>query len=200
MSNWPELKEIFTSAASRTHAHLNRRQRKQTLIQGISGSQKTLLITALWKETAESLILVTHSPSEAEKLCSDLTELIGSQEVVVLPPYDLLAHEEAYEKEVAGIRLSVLARLTKGERLLVITSWPALVRKVVSPEVLSSYFIQLELGGGINRDSLLKNLVDLGYERTEKVYALGQFSVRGDIVDVFPPNFETPVRIEDRKS
>ena len=200
MLKWPELKEIFTSMASHAHtsahAHGERRQRKQTLIQGISGSQKSLLITALWKETAESLILVTHSPSEADKLGSDLTEFIGPQEVAVLPPYDLLAHEEAYEKEVAGVRLSVLAGLAKGERLLVITSWPALVRKVVSPEVLSSYLIHLELGGSINRDLLLKTLVNLGYERTEQVYALGQFSVRGDIVDVFPPNFETPVRIE----
>src|SRR5690606_22786102 len=121
----------------------------------------------------------------------DLAEIIGADLVSVFPAYDLMAHEEAYEKEVAGARLSVLSRLLKGEEdLLVVTSWPALVRKVIPPEVLSSFIFHLELGGVLDRDSLLTNLVTLGYERTNKVYTLGQISVRGDIVDIFPPDQE----------
>ena len=192
MRRWPEVKGLTPFFAGTER----KRNQGKSLIQGISGAQRSFLLAAVWHEISNPLIVITFSPSEAERLHADLAELIGADHVTVFPAYDLMAHEEAYEKEVAGARLSVLSRLLKGEDLLVVASWPAMVRKVVPPEVLSSFIFHLELGGILDRDQLLTNLITLGYERTSKVYAMGQFSVRGDIVDIFPPDLVNPVRIE----
>lgn len=197
MRNWPEVKGLFACSTGTKADGRTRQNQGKSLIQGISGAQRPLLLAAMWHQLSSPLIVITFSPTEAQRLSADLAEIIGADLVSVFPAYDLMAHEEAYEKEVAGARLSVLSRLLKGEEdLLVVTSWPALVRKVIPPEVLSSFIFHLELGGVLDRDSLLTNLVTLGYERTNKVYTLGQFSVRGDIVDIFPPDQENPVRIE----
>jgi len=184
--NQPEVREVFRLA----------KQKEKTFIQGISGSQKSFLLAGLWRKSSQSLLVVTYTPSEAEKIAADLRAILKGEEIMVFPAYDLLAHEEAYEKETAGTRLSVLGRLAWGGRLLVVTSWPALRRKVVPPEVLKQFIFRLELGQEIKREFFLHELVDMGFERTEKVDRTGQFSVRGSIIDLYPLDHPEPLRIE----
>ena len=139
MRNWPEVKGLFACSTGTKADGRTRQNQGKSLIQGISGAQRPLLLAAMWHQLSSPLIVITFSPTEAQRLSADLAEIIGADLVSVFPAYDLMAHEEAYEKEVAGARLSVLSRLLKGEEdLLVVTSWPALVRKVIPPEVLSS--------------------------------------------------------------
>ncbi len=174
------------------------KQKEKTFVQGISGSQKSFLLAGLWQELPRSLLVITYTPSEAEKIAADLRSILKEEagEITVFPAYDLLAHEEAYEKETAGTRLAVLGRLARGGRLLVVTSWPALRRKVVPPAVCKEYIFRLELGQEIKRELFLQKLVDMGFERTEKVDRIGQFSVRGSIIDLYPLDQPEPLRIE----
>ena len=171
MRDWPEIKRLFKSMKNGS----------KTLVQGITGIQKPLLLAALWPELTGSLLLVTHSPSEAERLFLDLQGLINPCELSFFPAYDLLAHEEAYEEEVIGARLSVLSKLVKNQRQLVVTSWSALSRRLIPPDVFRLYLQSLEVGQEAPRGILFANLVRMGFERTEKIYTFGQFSVRGDI-------------------
>src|SRR5690554_641694 len=167
------------------------------MVQGISGSRKSFLLAALWQEIPRSMLVLTYTPSEAEKIITDLRGILGAAgEVVLFPAYDLMAHEEAYEKETAGARLSVLGRLARGERLLVVACWPALQRKIIPPEVLREFTFQLAARAEVEREFFLQKLVEMGYERTEKVDRSGQFSVRGSIIDLYPPDLGEPLRIE----
>ena len=173
------------------------KREEKVMVQGISGSRKSFLLAALWQEIPRSMLVLTYTPSEAEKIITDLRGILGAAgEVVLFPAYDLMAHEEAYEKETAGARLSVLGRLARGERLLVVACWPALQRKIIPPEVLREFTFRLAAGDEMERDSFLQKLVEMGFERTEKVDRSGQFSVRGSIVDLYPPDREEPLRIE----
>ena len=79
-------------------------------------------------------------------------------------PHDLLAHEEAYEKEVAGQRLSVLEKLLADDKIMVITSWPALVRKVLPPRELVGFILPVALGDELEREQFLRQLVTMGYK------------------------------------
>ncbi|NLZ43659.1 MAG: transcription-repair coupling factor, partial [Clostridia bacterium] len=187
--NLPEADEVFQRI----------KRKEKVMAQGISGSRKSFLIAGLWQEFTRSMLVLTYAPSEAEKLITDLRGILGAaaaEEIAHFPAYDLLAHEEAYEKETAGARLSVLGRLARGERLLVVACWPALQRKIIPPGVLQEFTIQLAPGAEVDRESFLQKLVEMGYERTEKVDRPGQFSVRGSILDLYPPDREDPLRIE----
>ena len=187
ISSLPEVNEVIQRI----------KRREKVMVQGISGSRKSFLIAALWQEFSQSMLVLTYTPSEAEKTVTDLRSILGAGgEIALFPAYDLMAHEEAYEKETAGARLSVLGRLARGERLLVVACWPALQRKIIPPGVLREFTFQLTTGDELAREPFLQKLVEMGFERTEKVDRSGQFSVRGSIVDLYPPDREEPLRIE----
>ncbi len=173
-----------------------RRKEGAALVQGVSGAQRSFLLACLWEQLDQQMLVITNTPSEAERLASDLEVLLGPDSTLLFPAYDLLAHEEAYEKEVAGERLAVLSALLENKKQLVITSWPAVMRKLIPPRKLKEFILKLEVGEVVGRDKLLNKLVMMGYERVPKVEAPGEFSVRGDIIDLFPPDRSEPLRVE----
>ncbi|NLY91483.1 MAG: transcription-repair coupling factor [Firmicutes bacterium] len=164
--------------------------------QGVGGTASILLLALLWREQNRRMLIVTGTPSAAEHLSMDLSQLVGEEHCFLFPAYDLLAHEEAYEKEVAGQRLSVLGKLLTQEKIIVVTSWPALVRKLLPPKELAGYFLSVAVGNELPRDRFLRQLVTMGYNRVTKVETAGEFSVRGDIIDLYPLNRPDPLRIE----
>ena len=87
------------------------RQKEGTQVQGISGAQRSFLLACLWQQLDQSMLVITNTPSEAERLAADLEMLLGPDSTLLFPACDLLAHEEAYEKDVAGERLAVLCHL-----------------------------------------------------------------------------------------
>ncbi len=191
------VKQLQTWTETRTLFRLLKQKKETALIQGLSGSQRAFVLAALWEQLNQGMLIITNTPSEAERLASDLELILGEGLILVFPAYDLLAHEEAYEKEVAGERLAVLSTLNKDQKQLVITSWPALVRKVIPPGILNAFVINITVGEEIGkRDNFLNKLVMMGYERVDKVEIPGEFGVRGGIIDLFPLNHHEPLRIE----
>lgn len=168
----------------------------QDLVTGISGSQKTLTIAGfVWDQPGQYLI-ISYSNSQANRLALDLESMVGSNNVAFFPSNQLLPHEEAYEPEVTAERVEVLGRILQQERLIVVTSWEAMQRRLIPPDKFLEFVIELRLGSEISLDSILKQLTVMGYERVDMVQAIGQFSHRGDILDVFPLNQDQPIRLE----
>lgn len=167
-----------------------------TTIVGLNGGQKAAVLAALWRKAKEHLLVITFSPRQAEVLTRDLEVWVGRKNILSFPAYELLPHEEAYEREIAGARLRTAERVLAEERKLVITSWKALERKMLPPELLVVRVIELSLGQTVERNPLLNALVTLGFERVERVENPGEFSVRGDIIDLFAPERNQPVRVE----
>lgn len=184
---WVETKTLLAGVQSKTGAVMG---------QGVRGTPSLLLLATLWRELDQKMLIVTSTPTAADRLTAELAALIGTECCLHFPAYDLLAHEEAYEKEVAGQRLFVLSRLLTGEKQIVITSWPALVRKVLPPQELTTFMIRVAIGAELGRDYFLRQLVTVGYNRVSKVEAPGEFSVRGDIIDLYPLDRPHPLRIE----
>ena len=110
---------------------------KATTIIGLNGGQKAAVLAALWRQAKEHLLVITFSPRQAEVLLRDLEVWVGKANLLYFPAYELLPHEEAYEREIAGVRLRTAERVLAEERKLVITSWAALERKMLP---LSSWF------------------------------------------------------------
>ncbi len=168
----------------------------QDLITGISGSQKALTTAGFVWDQPYKYLIISYSNNQANRLALDLDSILGSDNVAFFPSNQLLPHEEAYEPEVTAQRVEVLGRILQQEQLIVVTSWEALQRRLIPPAKFLEFVILLRLRAEVSIHDLLNRLTVMGYERVDLVQAVGQFSHRGDILDVFPLNQDQPIRLE----
>ena len=103
---------------------------------------------------------------------------------------------DAISSERLVNRLKVFSRVIKGEPIIVVAHIEALLNKIMNPDIYGSHFICIDKEDTINVDDLTNKFIQCGYEREHMVEAVGQFSIRGGIIDFFPPSSQNPYRIE----
>ncbi len=160
-----------------------------TRFSGISRMGKALFSTAIAQQRESSLGVLCASLEEAGRW-SELLSAIGWQ-VYFFPIGDTT------ETETLWGQMQVLTELlTPNQPIAVVTCDRALQVALPHPPTLSANCINLRAGVELNLDTLTQKLGQMGYERTSLVDSEGQFSRRGDILDIFPPANELPVRID----
>ena len=114
-----------------------------------------------------------------------------------LYPVDLpLVQADSRNREIQAGRVAAMRILQGEERGIVFVTAEALLQKLpILQKVLGSGVV-VTLGQQLEQQELLERLIELGYERTTQVDAIGQFCLRGDILDIFPINSQYPARIE----
>lgn len=151
---------------------------------------------ALREHTDKQILLVTDNELKSRRIFEDI-KYLGYKDVFLLPKGELLFYDiDALSHERTNQRLQVISKLAKGEDLLIITSIEAILNKLISADVFKSYSQDIRLGDTIDLDNLVKKLAEGGYERVNLVEGVGQFSIRGGIIDFFPPHSSNPIRIE----
>lgn len=172
-------------------------RRRQHLVYGLSGTQKSAVIAAAYDGAPRTTVIITGTHESAEALRADLTALLEDAVILTLPALDMVTFSAAAKSlELAAKRMDVLGRLMRKEKVIVLASAAAAVQKGLSKQEFERLSLSLSIGSVLPRNELLEKLVQLGYERTEQVESLGQFSARGGIVDIFPINSTFPVRME----
>lgn len=169
-------------------------------IEGASGAGKSLLVAALARRSAGPTLVIAHNEEHATRLFDDLTALFGSDDSAEVLRYPSIT-ETLYDgmppdRSTLADRLAALGRLARGEPTIVVASVSAVLHLTVPKDVLKAGLHEVRVGDVVERDALALDLVSLGYERSELVSEVGQFSVRGDIIDLFPPGAHMPARIE----
>ncbi len=171
----------------------------------VGGAARALALAALQRETAKLLAVVTEANRDLEPLETDLRfwycALSGKtdcdNEVLVLPasesdPYaGSSPHAETLEK-----RALTLWRLTRHPQDFVLLTARALARKTVAPAEISRTGTLLKLNEDHAPEGLVEKLLASGYLREDPVGAIGEFSIRGGILDVWSPGTDAPARIE----
>ena len=145
------------------------------------------------------IVAVAPAEDAARRLFEDLRFFEGSAgpRVLFFPSWDLNPLEPlSPSPATVGRRLSTLAAWARGEDCLAVTSLAALAQKMIPPAELLSAARTLAPGDLLDRDELVDDLLLAGYERSPLVEDEGEYAVRGAVVDVFPPQSESPVRIE----
>ncbi|MDA8277080.1 MAG: transcription-repair coupling factor [Actinomycetota bacterium] len=148
------------------------------------------------------LLVVVPTLSDVEHLIFDLREFEHRFDVLTLPSWDTLPFERVSPRfESMTARAKAIWHLSnrgQGEhkrRLVVVATARGVAQKIE----LSQYKfnpIEVRVGGEIDRDKLTRDLVAFGFKRVYQVEGPGEFSVRGSIVDVFPPARSLPIRID----
>ncbi len=175
------------------------------VVSGLAGSARALVLTALEKKLARRIVFVARSNREIEEFHSDVDfffcafngAISSDQSVLMIPaveadPYDGTSpHAEVLEQ-----RALALYRATRGEARIVLTSVGALAERTISPDTLKASSITLNAGEEMPPELIVDLLIAAGYVREEPVGAVGEFSLRGGILDVFSPAHDAPHRIE----
>ncbi|MEJ2229755.1 MAG: hypothetical protein P8X46_01050 [Nitrospirales bacterium] len=147
-------------------------------------------------------LIITPTQEEAEELHEDLKfffSFIGQnhESLTIFPPWATIPYNPALPAHsVICQRVRSLHRLSRGESTLLISSLPAILHKLLPPEVFSKACFSLKVGRNCEREVLLRSLIRLGYARGSLAEIPGEFSVRGGIVDIFSTAQDHPVRIE----
>ncbi|MBP3279680.1 MAG: transcription-repair coupling factor, partial [Butyrivibrio sp.] len=117
--------------------------------------------------------------------------------VTVYPAKDLIFYQaDVHSNEIARQRIRCLRRLIEGRPVTVVTTFAALMAPQIKPEVIKSHILSIDKRTQIDEAQISKKLIAMGYTRNYQVEAPGEFSVRGDIIDVFDLTEENPFRIE----
>jgi transcription-repair coupling factor (superfamily II helicase) len=143
-----------------------------------------------------SLLVVTSSSRSAEDLASELREL--HNRVLEFPAWETLPHERLSPRsDTVAKRLATLADLAapNNENTIVVAPIRAVIHRFIA-ELASQPLQSLEIGSEVDLTTLITNLTELAYTRTDLVEKRGEFAVRGGIVDLFLPLSEHPVRID----
>jgi transcription-repair coupling factor (superfamily II helicase) len=164
---------------------------------GLLGTSSAWLIARLLKSVNHPILWVTSLQKEAEQIVSDLS-FFSDCPVFLYPCHDSLPFVPLLPStDTISQRISTLYRLATEEGPAVaVAPAQALVELTVPPEVLLNHVEYLQKGEEVDREKLLKWLIDSGYESCAIVQSRGEFSIRGSLLDIFPPITTRPVRID----
>ncbi|WP_022854162.1 transcription-repair coupling factor [Thermodesulfatator atlanticus] len=97
---------------------------------------------------------------------------------------------------VSGERIAALYHFLEKKEGFLVVSAKGLVRRTIPPQVLKESYEYILCGEEIPREKLIRQLINLGYEKTGLVQKLGEFTVRGSVIDIFTPGYPYPIRLD----
>jgi len=163
-----------------------------------SPASKALALTALADHSTRPLLVVTESNDSAETLVSDIRYFDSELDVVVLPSFESNPYAGlSPHAETEQARARVLWRLAQGQppKILVVSA-KAMLFKLPKPTDFKSMGVTVSKGGRLDPSEAVSMLESVGYVRAEPIRNIGEFSVRGGILDAWSPDSAMPVRIE----
>jgi transcription-repair coupling factor (superfamily II helicase) len=166
-------------------------------ITGLTGSLKSFFISYLNKKLKNPIVFITSNSDSAEKLYEDIQQISPDQIVHFIPniennPYD----EKLANPSLLKLKTDALQSFIENNNDITIITANALFEKSISPESLVDHQIFLENGKEIIFNNFIELLIKCGFKRKDIVEDVGQFSVRGGIIDVYTWNYDEPIRLE----
>lgn len=169
----------------------------ETTLGGLHGSSRSLLASLLFASRTDSLIAILATEKDARDFYRDCLVFSDQTDILHYPAWDIVTADFfTIQKEIELARLQALSALLSSRPCLMVTSLPALVQKIIPCHVFASYMQTLTLGDMLDRDDLAQKLVSGGYTKKILVEGKGEFSARGNIIDIYPPDAANPFRVE----
>jgi transcription-repair coupling factor (superfamily II helicase) len=194
---------VAHSAIQRAHRALAE-GRAEVSLSGLTRAAKALTLAGLARNFDRPLVVVTSDNEVAEELrqatATFLAWLNGrssSAATGVLPALDCLPYEgRSPHPDISERRAVALWNLARGNTRVLFVPLAAALGRFRDRNFYASLAVELKIGDELSMEDLIEHLAAVGYEKGEPVGGVGQFSVRGGIVDVFPPDAAWPFRIE----
>ena len=171
--------------------------RDPILLTGLAGGSVAFLLASLYEEREGNILFLTSNYDEGQGLADDLENLIGEDAVFFFPTRNVNPYEfRSPSGEVTGQRLAALSALLSPRKCVVIAPPQAVVEPTMAREIFLNTSLHLHVGQELEPDALARHLVSLGFNRVDAVEEVGDFVVRGGLIDFFSAASELPVRAE----
>ena len=176
--------------------NLNKSTRQ--LILGLSGTSKALVMASAFDSLSEKIIIFTATQNDAERLAANLSDLLGSDYVFNFFTDDSPIAEFVFaSKDKTQTRTESLNfLLNKKQPGILVASFSASKIYLPNPADYEDSILSIKTGEEIEVDRVVKSLIQTGYKKVSRVLSQGEFSLRGDILDIYEMNSEVPYRIE----
>ena len=181
----------------------------QTLL-GVTGSGKTFTMANVIEQLQKPTLVIAHNKTLAAQLYGEFKEMFPDNAVEYFVSYYDYYQPEAYvpssdtyiakdssiNEEIDKLRLSATASLIERRDVIIISS-VSCIYGLGEPENFEKMMVSLRPGMEKDRDEVLRQLIDIQYERNEMDFKRGTFRGRGDVLEIIPANeAETAVRVE----
>ena len=181
----------------------------QTLL-GVTGSGKTFTMANIIQALNKPTLIISHNKTLAGQLYGEMKEFFPENAVEYFVSYYDYYQPEAYvpqsdtyiakdssvNDEIDKLRLSATAALAERKDVIIIAS-VSCIYGIGSPDDYMNMMVSLRPGMEIDRDDVIKGLIDMQYSRNDLDFKRGSFRVHGDVLDIFPADqSETAVRVE----
>src|SRR5262247_4712426 len=163
-------------------------------VAGLTGSARALAVAELLQAHPRPALVVVGDLAAAHRWTQDL-RVFGAS-VLEFPPPEPRLWRGGHHREADAERAVIARRLTVGDLVAVVATPAALSIPLWSRDEFAARTLRLATGDSLDRELLLEALERCSYERVETVVAVGQWSLRGGIVDVFSPSQAGPARLE----
>ena len=163
-------------------------------VSGCIDSQKSHFIYCIGENYGQKLIL-TYSDLRAREIYENYR--FFDRNVLIYPARDLMFYNADIQSHQIGMqRMMVQKSLMEEEDITVIVTLPACMERILPLAYVQEHVLEFQNDSSLDLQKLSAQLVEMGYEKMPQVEAVGQFAIRGGIVDVFPLTEENPIRIE----
>lgn len=150
-------------------------------VSGLWGGSKAFFILGLKERISQALLVITEREDDLERVREDLKAFRGES--------SLFSQENREDSLVSLYHLSL------EKNPLLVTTLDSIKKKIISPSQFSLLTLTLSQGRKIEYQKITEKLTDAGYERIDIVEGVGEFRLRGEILDVWSPNFDRPLRV-----
>lgn len=181
----------------------------ETLL-GVTGSGKTFTMANVIQALNKPTLIISHNKTLAGQLYGEMKEFFPENAVEYFVSYYDYYQPEAYvpqsdtyiakdssiNDEIDKLRLSATAALAERKDVIIVAS-VSCIYGIGSPDDYMNMMVSLRPGMEIDRDDVIKGLIDMQYTRNEMDFKRGTFRVHGDVLEIFPANnTDTAVRVE----
>ena len=188
---------------------LNNGLREQVLM-GVTGSGKTYTMAKVIEQVQRPTLVLAHNKTLAAQLCEEFREFFPNNAVEYFVSYydyyqpeAYIAHTDTYiekdastNEEIDRLRLSATCALLERRDVIVVAS-VSCIYGLGEPDDFAKMMISLRPGQIIDRDELLRRLVEIRYERNDVAFGRNMFRVRGDTVELYPAYYkDRAIRVE----
>lgn len=171
---------------------------KSIYLQGLAGSSKVLTIGQLFNRTEKDFLCILKDKEEAAYFVNDLKTIVDANKVLFFPfSYKRTLKEKQQDSSSVVLRTEVLNKLQKAENKYIIVAYPeALIEKVAKKITIQKSILDIKVGQDLSIEFINELLDDQAFERVDFVYAPGQYSIRGSLIDIFSYSNEFPYRVD----
>ncbi len=156
----------------------------------------TYLIVSDYLNNNRNIFVVTPSLFLAQKYYDNILNLIDSDNVLFFPCDEIVATNFMISSnDFKFERINTIKELTNNNPKIIITNFSGITKFNIPLSYWKENIITIKKEE-INRDLFISKLITIGYKKTYTVYKTGEFAVRGSIIDIFPLNYENPVRLD----